>query len=254
MASGCTSFTFGRLTPTLPLLLIHGWPGSVVEFLDVIGLLSQPEDGPSFHLVIPSIPGFGFSMPVREPGWTTPRIAGVFADLMRSLGYERYGVQGGDWGARIAPDVGRVDGEHVVGVHVNAATFGFIPLEPVAERDVDSNERDRLSRLRTFRSSGSAYFQLQASTPQTLAYALADSPVGLLAWIGEKFHDWSHEPARIDPERLLTNVTLHWLCRTANSAAHLFYEHAHTDPWLPRSDVPTGVAVFAKDLAMRRFA
>ena len=238
----------------LPLLLVHGWPGSFVEFLDVIEPLTAPDDGQAFHLVIPSIPGFAFSTPVRGAGWTTRRIAGAFAELMHRLGYERYGVQGGDWGARIAPDVARVDPERVVGVHVNAATLGFIPTGAVDESDLDAPDRDRLARLRAFRTTGSAYFQLQASTPQTLAYGLSDSPAGLLAWIGEKFHDWSHRPERIDRDRLLANVTLHWLCGTADSAARLYFEHAHADAWLPRSEVPTGVAVFAEDLAIRRFA
>jgi pimeloyl-ACP methyl ester carboxylesterase len=117
----------------LPLLLIHGWPGSVVEFLDVIGPLTDPlkyggDAADAFHLVVPSLPGFGFSGPPREPGWDSHRIAGAFAELMGRLGYERYGAQGGDFGAFVAPDLGRVDPDHVVGVHVNAATMGFIPF------------------------------------------------------------------------------------------------------------------------------
>ena len=239
----------------LPLLLIHGWPGSFVEFLDVIEpLTTGGADGQPFHVVIPSVPGFAFSTPVREAGWTTARIARAFAALMRELGYDRFGVQGGDWGARVAPDVGRVAPDRVVGVHVNAATLGFIPLEPVRRQEFDAVERERLARLERFRATGNAYFHVQASTPQTLAYGLSDSPVGLLAWVGEKFHDWSHDPSRIDRDRLLTNVTLHWLCGTADSAARLYFEHARIPPWLPRSDVPTGVAVFAEDLAIRRYA
>jgi pimeloyl-ACP methyl ester carboxylesterase len=238
----------------LPLLLVHGWPGSFVEFLDVIDPLTDPAEGPAFHLVIPSIPGFAFSSPVADAGWTTQRIAQAFVTLMGELGYDRFGAQGGDWGARIAPDVGRAAPEQVVGVHVNAATSGFLPTGPVDEHSLTDAERDRLARLRRFRTSGSAYFQLQATRPQTLAYGLADSPVGLLAWIGEKFHDWSHDPERIDRDRLLTNVALHWLTNTANSAARIYFEHARAAGGLSYSDVPTGVAVFADDLALRASA
>lgn len=238
----------------LPLMLVHGWPGSIVEFLDAIELLTAPTTGPPFHLVVPSIPVFAFSTPLREPGWTTPRIARVFAVLMRRLGYHRYGVHGGDWGARIAPDVGRVDPARVAGVHSNAATVGFIPHQPLDEAKLDVPERDRLTRPRTFRSNDSAYLQLHATTPQILALGLNDSPAGLLAWIGEKFHNWSHRHDRIDRDRLLTNVTLHWLCGTSSAAAQLYFEHAHTDAWLPRSPLPTSVAVFAENLAIRRSA
>jgi pimeloyl-ACP methyl ester carboxylesterase len=238
----------------LPLLLVHGWPGSFVEFLDVIDPLTEPAEGPAFHLVIPSIPGFAFSSPVAEAGWTTPRIARAFVALMGALGYDRFGAQGGDWGARIAPDVGRAAPDRVVGVHVNAATAGFLPTAPVDEREPTGAERDRLARLRHFRISGSAYFQLQATRPQTLAYALADSPVGLLAWIAEKFHEWSHDPERIDRDRLLTNIALHWLTNTADSAARIYFEHARTVGELFCSGVPTGVAVFAEDLALRKSA
>jgi pimeloyl-ACP methyl ester carboxylesterase len=238
----------------LPLLLVHGWPGSFVEFLDVIDPLTEPEGGLAFDLVIPSVPGFAFSSPLREAGWTTARIARAFVALMGNLGYDRFGVQGGDWGARIAPDVGRAAPDHVVGVHVNAATTGFLPTEHVDERHLSDADRDRMARLREFRASGSAYFQLQATRPQTLAYGLTDSPAGLLAWIGEKFHDWSHEPTRIDRNRLLTNITLHWLTNTANSAARIYSEHTHAPGDLSCSGVPTGVAVFAEDLAIRASA
>lgn len=173
---------------------------------------------------------------------------------MRTLGYDEFGVQGGDWGARIAPDVARAAPEQVIGVHVNAATTGFLPTGPLDDQALSDSDRRRLVRLREFRATGSAYFLLQASRPQTLAFALSDSPVGLLAWIGEKFHDWSHDPQRIDRGRLLTNVMLHWLTGTANSAARIYYEHAHAPVELPISGVPTGVAVFAEDLAIRACA
>lgn len=238
----------------LPLLLIHGWPGSFVEFLDVIEPLTQPDTGPAFDLVIASIPGFTLSGPTGEPGWNTERIARAFAELMTLLGYDRFGVQGGDWGAVIAADLGRAAPDRVVGVHVNAATAGFVPASRDGSGHGRATDRTRLKRLEEFRATGSAFFALQATRPQTLAYALTDSPVGLLAWIGEKFHEWSYDPARIDRNRLLTNVTLYWLTGTVNSAARIYYEFARAARDLPRSSVPTGVAVFAEDLAIRSSA
>ena len=250
-----------------PLILSHGWPGSVVEFLDVIGLLTDPrshggDPADAFHLVIPSLPGFGFSGPTREPGWDSFRIAGAFAELMRRLGYDRYGAQGGDFGAFIAPDLGRVDGDHVVGVHVNAATVGFIPFGEVDEAtlaEFTEAEKVRFERLNRFLSEGNGYFQIQGSRPQTLAYGLNDSPVGQLAWIVEKFKEWTHPSTElpeksIDRDRMLTNVTLYWLTATGASSAHLYYESMHSSNWPMPSAVPTGVAVFAEDVPIRRFA
>jgi epoxide hydrolase len=245
----------------LPLLLTHGWPGSIIEFLDVIGPLSDPrahggDPMDAFHVVIPSIPGYGFSGPTREAGWTTDRVARGWAELMRRLGYERYGAQGGDWGAFVAPAVGRADPEHVAGVHVNAATMGFIPLGPVREEELATFtdvERARLARLGRFLSDGNGYFQIQATRPQTLAYGLADSPVGQLAWIAEKFQEWTGSP--IDRDRLLTNVMMYWLTNTAGSSARLYYENTHAASWdQAPGTTPTGVAVFAEDVAIRRYA
>ncbi|HEX5503958.1 MAG TPA: epoxide hydrolase [Thermomicrobiales bacterium] len=250
-----------------PLLLSHGWPGSVVEFLDVIGPLGDPrahggDPADAFHLVIPSLPGFGFSGPAREPGWDSHRIARAFAALMGRLGYARYGAQGGDFGAFIAPDLGRVDPDHVAGVHVNAATAGFIPFGPVDDETLAAftpAEQARFERMNRFLSEGNAYFQLQATRPQTLAYGLTDSPVGQLAWIMEKFKEWTHPAAdlperSIDRDRMLTNVTLYWLTRAGASSAHLYYESMHSRNWPTPSAVPTGVAVFAEDIPIRRFA
>jgi pimeloyl-ACP methyl ester carboxylesterase len=245
----------------LPLVLSHGWPGSIVEFLDVIGPLTDPkahggDPADAFHVVVPSLPGFGLSGPVHEPGWASRRVARAFAELMSRLGYTRYGAQGGDVGAFVAPDLGRVDPEHVVGVHVNAATVGFIPFGelPDAERaSLTDLERDRLDRMARWQNDGNGYFQIQATRPQTLAYGLHDSPVGQLAWIAEKFHDLSHEP--IDRDRLLTNVMLYWLTGTAGSSANVgYYEAMHANDWPTPSPVPTGVAVFAHDIAIRRYA
>ncbi|GGN77925.1 microsomal epoxide hydrolase [Nocardia rhizosphaerihabitans] len=251
-----------------PLLLTHGWPGSIVEFLDVIGPLTDPgahggDPADAFHLVIPSLPGYGFSGPVTEPGWNATRIAAAWVELMSRLGYERYGAQGGDWGAFITPEVGRAGGDRVIGIHVNAATFGFIPFGPVSDAEkatMTEAELARLDRLALFKSEGSGYFRIQSTRPQTLAYGLHDSPIGQLAWIVEKFKEWTFPAdglpdAAVDRDRLLTDVMLYWLTGTAGSSAALYYEATHTRSW-PTAPLttPTGVAVFAEDVAIRRYA
>jgi pimeloyl-ACP methyl ester carboxylesterase len=251
----------------LPLILTHGWPGSVAEFLKVIGPLIDPrahhgDPADAFHLVIPSLPGHGFSGPTREVGWTTGRVARAWAQLMARLGYRRYGAQGGDWGAFVASELGRIDPDHVVGVHVNAATLGFIPFGPVDPEELASftdAERARLERLGASTAGpGNGYFEVQASRPQTLAYALTDSPVGQLAWIVERFKEWTHaadvpEDA-VDRDQLLTNVMLYWLTGTAGSSARLYYENLHAGSWGQQpATTPTGVAVFAGDYAIRRY-
>ncbi len=252
----------------LPLVLTHGWPGSFIEFLKVIGPLSDPrahggDPADAFHLVIPATPGFGFSGPTREPGWTTARVARAWAELMRRLGYERYGAQGGDTGAFVSPELGRADPEHVVGVHVNAATYGFIPYETPSEEELaelTDAERARIERLNHFNTEGNGYFQIQATRPQTIGYALADSPVALLAWMIDVFKEWSFPSSElpetaIDRDDLLTNVTLYWLTGTGASSAHIYYEEMHSGIWHEEpATTPTGVAVFAQDIAIRRYA
>ena len=250
----------------LPLIITHGWPGSFVEFLDIIGPLTNPrayggEAADAFHLVIPSIPGFGFSGPTREAGWTGQRIAAAFAELMRRLGYDRYGAQGGDVGAGVSPDLGREAPDRVVGVHVNAATIGFMPFPPLDEAELaqlTDSEKARVQRIGEFMAEDFGYAQIQSTRPQTLAYGLTDSPVGQLAWIVEKFQEWTHGTERpedaVDRDRLLTNVMLYWLTGTAGSSGRLYYEDAHSGHWPQPSGVPTGVAVFAEDIAIRRYA
>ncbi len=251
----------------VPLILTHGWPGSVAEFLEVIGPLTDPEAhggdrGDAFHLVIPSMPGFGFSGPTTETGWTTTRIATAWAELMRRLGYQRYGAQGGDWGAFVSPELGLVDPEHVIGVHVNAATVGFMPFGEVSDEEFAAFtevERARLERLNDFLVNRNGYFQVQASRPHTVGYGLTDSPVALLAWIVEKFKEWTHPrdevPEKsIDRDHMLTNVMLYWLTGTATSAADLYYESTHSGGPHEMLTTPTGVAVFAEDLSIRRYA
>jgi pimeloyl-ACP methyl ester carboxylesterase len=239
----------------LPLLLAHGWPGSVVEFLSVVEPLTDPEDqADAFHLVIPSHPNFGFTGPAGA-GWDSWRIATAYAELMARLGYARYGAQGGDFGAFIAPDLGRVDPQHVVGVHVNAATAGFIPFGGVPE-DValTESEKLRVDRMNRFLAEGNGYFQVQSTRPHTIGFALADSPVGQLAWIGEKFHEWAHPAGSIDADDVLTHATIYWLTNTGASSAQMYYESMHTPHWPTPSTVPTGVANFAEDIAVRAFA
>jgi pimeloyl-ACP methyl ester carboxylesterase len=254
----------------LPLLLTHGWPGSFVEFLDVIGPLTDPaahggDPADAFHLVIPSIPGFAFSSPLAGPGWGTDRIAAAFVELMHRLDYRRYGAQGGDFGAVITPAVGRLDADRVVGVHVNAATAGFISYAPPSDADLaelTDLEKTRLGRLQHYMSEQAGYMQLQSTRPQTLMHGLNDSPAGQLAWIVEKFKEWTDDSAAlpedaVDRDHLLTNVMVYWLTGTAGSSANMYYEIAHAGGWgqeIERSPVPTGVAAFGSDIAIRRYA
>jgi pimeloyl-ACP methyl ester carboxylesterase len=249
----------------LPLLLTHGWPGSVAEFLKVIGPLSDPRahggvPADAFSLVIPAIPGFGFSGPTRERGWNTGRVARAWAELMRRLGYERYGAQGGDVGAFVSPELGHVDPDHVVGIHLNAATVGFIPWGEVDPEELETfteEEKARLGRMKQFLSEGNGYFQMQATRPQTIAYSLTDSPVGQLAWIVDKFNDWTHGPVEeaVTRDELLTHVMTYWLTETAGSAARFYYENMHAEANWGRqpSPTPVGVAAFAEDIAIRRY-
>jgi pimeloyl-ACP methyl ester carboxylesterase len=251
----------------LPLIITHGWPGSVVEFLDIIGPLTDPrshsgDPADAFHLVIPSLPGFGFSGPTQDSGWDTARIARAWMELMHRLGYERYGAQGGDIGAAVAPQLGRVAPDQVVGVHVNGGP-GPMPELPLSDDELASLtevERDRIRRIEAFMQEEFGYIAIQSTRPQTLAYGLTDSPVGQLAWIMDKFREWTHPRSAlpeqvIDRDRLLTNVMLYWLTGTAGSSAYVGY--AQEGRWgAPKEDsgVPTGAIVFAHDIGIRRYA
>ena len=249
----------------MPLILTHGWPGSIVEFTEIIGPLSDPrghggDPADAFHVVAPSIPGFAFSGPTRERGWNLHRITMAFAELMRRLGYEAYGAHGGDFGALVSPELGRLEPERVVGVHVN----GFLtppPRDPAQLTDLTDMERTRVEKFNRFRRDQRGYALIQATRPQTLAYGLTDSPVGQLAWIVEKFKEWtdsSHLPEEaVDRDQILTNVMLYWLTSTAGSSSRLYKETAHdlgrgNEP----SSVPTGVAVFPREvgISVRRLA
>ncbi|WP_203982123.1 epoxide hydrolase family protein [Sphaerisporangium rufum] len=242
----------------LPLVLTHGWPGSIVEFLDVIRPLADPrscgaDPADAFHLVIPSLPGYGFSGPLREGGWELRRIARAWAVLMDRLGYRRYGAQGGDWGSGVSRQLGLADAEHVAGVHLNYL-LTFPSGRPGELEGLDDADRERLAGLDRFQNEMAGYLRIQATRPQTLAYGLADSPVGQLAWIAEKFHEWTDQD--IDRDLLLTNVMIYWLTNTGGSSAQLYWEFMHAWGRPERSETPTGVAVFPRELALpvRRLA
>lgn len=229
----------------LPLLMVHGWPGSVMEFVDVIEHLRG-----DFHLVIPSIPGFGFSGPTRDEGWHSGRIARAFAELMARLGYQRYGLHGNDAGSIIAPEVGRADAEHVVGVHVTQI-FSFPSGDPAEFADMSEDEMRRMGVLQNFWENMSGYSKLQQARPQNVAFALADSPVGQLAWTMQLMG----EPA-VTKDFLLANVSIYWFTNTAGSSARLYYEDAHReDAQTEPTTFPMGVAIFPDDFqTIRRFA
>jgi pimeloyl-ACP methyl ester carboxylesterase len=204
-----------------PLILLHGWPGSVVEFLDIIGPLSNPrayglDPAQAFHLVVPTLVGFGFSTPLSDADWTANRIAAAFTELMAGLGYDRFCIQGGDYGSFIGPLMGGVAPDRVIGVHINAVAFGFMPGRNVSDDDLASMtdlERDRVARSRTWAAEKAGYFKLQGTRPQTLSYGLTDSPAGQLAWIVEKFKEWTDSANELPDDavprdRLLANVSV----------------------------------------------
>jgi pimeloyl-ACP methyl ester carboxylesterase len=248
----------------MPLIITHGWPGSVAEFTNIIGPLTDParhggDPADAFHVIAPSIPGFGFSTPLAGPGWDTRRVARAWAELMCRLGYDRYGAQGGDTGSFVSPEIGRIDTEHVIGVHVN--NLGTFPSgDPAELAGLTPADEARLAFAQKWGQEMSGYAILQSTRPQTLAYALTDSPVGQLAWIVEKFKEWTDPAASlpgdaVDRDLILTDVSIYWLTGTAGSAARIYDEGARA--WgqsLAKSPVPTGVAVFPNDLTLRPLA
>lgn len=240
-----------------PLLLTHDWPASFVAFLEAVEPLSR-----DFHLVLTNLPGVAFSGPLADAGWNTGRIAGAFVELMARLGHERYGVQGTGGGAAIAVEMARQAPAHVIGLHLN----GYItfPSGDPAEFDgLTEDEQERLGRLEHFRDDMMGFNAVQSTRPHTIMHALHDSPTGQLAWIVEKFKEWTDAAAElpedaVDRDLLLTNVSLYWFTATAGSSANLYYEAGH-DPsaYAPKeqSQVPTAVAVArSTDVAIRRFA
>jgi epoxide hydrolase len=243
-------------TEALPLLLTHGWPGSVVEFLDVIERLTAPEAyggraSDAFHVVAPSLPGYGFSGPTSARGWNVQRVARAFVELMARLGYSRYGAQGGDWGAQVATGIGALDPDHCAAIHLNMP-IGAPPEERIPLTDEDKAD---LAAMQSFQRGESGYALEQATKPQTLGVGLNDSPAGLLAWIVEKFRTWSDCDG--DPEnvftrnQLITNVMIYWVTQTITSSARLYWEHQHTGSAEAVPEfvgVPTGVARYPKEV------
>jgi epoxide hydrolase len=248
-------------TDALPLIVTLGWPSSVAELLDIIGPLTNPsahggDASDAFHVVAPTIPGFGFSGPTRERGWNARRVAHAWATLMDRLGYQHYAAQGSDWGSIISPELGRIAPDHVVGVHVNALAM-MPPKDPSALDGLSDAEKKRVAAQKEFTTQRLGYAQIQSTRPQTVAYALTDSPAGQLAWNVDLFDAFSSGANQTPIERdiMLTSVSIYWLTATAGSSARLYRESgaAAFDP-KERSTVPTGVAVFPGDSAVRPFA
>ena len=237
----------------LPLVITHGWPGSVVEFHKVIEPLTQPtahggEAADAFHVVCPSLPGYGFSDKPRRTGWNTERIARAWAQLMARLGYGRYGAQGGDWGAAVTADLGRLDVDHLAGIHLNMAvaapdqsTFG----------DLSEWEQQALAALKHYQDWDSGYSKQQSTRPQTLGYGLLDSPAAQCAWIVEKFWAWidcdGHPENVLSRDELLDNVMLYWIPGAGASSARLYWESFRGGSLDPVT-APTGVSVFPKEI------
>ncbi len=233
-----------------PLILTHGWPGSIAEFVDVIDELADPSDtdAPAFHVVAPSLPGFGYSDKPATTGWGIEKIAAAWVELMDRLGYREFVAQGGDWGGVITTVLGGRFPEQVLGIHTTTAQ-----APPGLTTDgLTAAERAWTEQTHNFWRHHAAYAKQQATRPQTIGYSLVDSPVGLLAWILDKFAEWSDTEdtpfERISRDRLLDDVTLYWLTRSGASAARIYYEsHNSLDPHL-RVDVPAAITVYPKDI------
>jgi pimeloyl-ACP methyl ester carboxylesterase len=249
----------------LPLIVTHGYPSSVAELTRILGPLTDPrahggDPADAFHVVAPSLPGYGFSTPLRESGWELGRTGRAWVELMARLGYERYGAHGGDIGAGVSGELGIVDPDRVVGAHVTtdptalALIGGMLPDEA---DDMTEAQKGRLAELRHWEAEGRGYLQIQSTRPQTLAYGLADSPVAQLAWIVEKFQEWTDATAAlpedaVDRDQLLTNVSIYWFTGTGPTAANFIYEASHAKrDWSASSPAPTGMAVFAADNLLR---
>jgi pimeloyl-ACP methyl ester carboxylesterase len=240
----------------LPLVLTHGWPGSVLEFLEVVAPLTEPvahggaaED--AFHVIVPSLPGYGFSDKPTATGWGIDRTAQAWAQLMARLGYERYGAAGSDWGTSISSTLAQHDPAHVVGIHL------IPPLaapDPATFDDLTDAERAALADLDQRARTESAYSELHRTKPQTIGYALLDSPAALCAWLVEKLWTWTDHDGALSRDQLLDDVTLYWVTRTGASAARLYWESIEqVTRWLsePGRDVvrvPTGCSVFAAEV------
>ncbi|MFF3671897.1 alpha/beta fold hydrolase [Microtetraspora malaysiensis] len=236
----------------VPLVLTHGWPNTFMEYLDLVGPLTDPaahggDPADAFHVVIPSLPGFGFSGHTRTKGWDAARVADAWAELMRRLGYERFAAHGNDAGAIVSPEIGRRHADRVLGVHVNQI-FSFPSGDPAELSGLTPEEQGYLQFLGGF-VEHAIHDRAQQAQPQTLAHALADSPAGQLAWIGQLL---AGVP---DPDVILTNATIYWLTNTAASSARFYYENHHAERVTEPTTFPMGLASFAYDFRpLRRFA
>jgi pimeloyl-ACP methyl ester carboxylesterase len=244
-----------------PLILTHGWPGSVVEFINLIGPLTNPaahggDARDAFHVVIPSLPGYGFSQPNNSKGWEPRRTARAWAELMARLGYDRYGAQGGDWGYFVSTWVAREDPKHCQAIHVNLL-FALPPSQESLDKlgELPALERDRWERFQRYTASEGGYASIQASKPETLGLGLADSPVAQLGWIAEKFRTWTDCDGVIENavsrDDLLTNVMIYWISNTGASSARFYYEGMRSGAMFPqptRLDTPVGHAAFPKEI------
>jgi pimeloyl-ACP methyl ester carboxylesterase len=233
-----------------PLILTHGWPGSIAEFTDVVDELADPKDAdaPAFHVVVPSLPGFGYSDKPATTGWGTEKIAAAWVELMGRLGYSRFVAHGGDWGGNITTVLGGRFPAHVLGIHT---TFAEAP-PGLTTGGLTAVEHRWTEETRDFWRHRAAYAKQQATRPQTIGYSLVDSPVGLLAWILDKFAEWSDTEdspfETISRDRILDDVTLYWLTRTGASSARIYYEsHNSLDPEL-RVDVPSAITMYPRDV------
>ncbi len=251
----------------LPLILTHGWPGSIVEFLDVIEPLRDParhggDPADAFHVVCPSLPGYAFSGPTHERGWHPRRVAGAWAQLMARLGYGRYAAQGGDWGAFITSQLALADPEHVVGIHLNMVLPNPGTDDPAT---FTAEEQAAMAGFARMMDGEGGYYRIQSTRPQTLGYALEDSPAGVCAWIIEKFRAWSDCDGDVErsftKDQLLDNVMLYWVTATAHSSVRMYYEFVRAlgsgDVNLgARVEVPTGYARYPKEIIQtsRRWA
>jgi len=250
----------GRGPNPKPLLLIHGWPGSIYEFMDIIPMLTDPgahgsDPADSFTVIAPSLPGYGFSDHARARAMNIQAIADIFFKLMtETLGFKRFAVQGGDWGSAIAARIGEVYPSYLFGVHLNMIPIG--PAEGRNAPELTPEEKVFLGEMEKFRSSETGYQWIQGTKPQTLAYGLNDSPAGLAAWIVEKFRTWSDchgdVESRFTRDQLITNVMIYWITESINSSTRLYYEARH-HPWRlkpgTRIEAPTAIAMFPGELA-----
>jgi pimeloyl-ACP methyl ester carboxylesterase len=237
----------------VPLILTHGWPGSIVEYLDLIGPLTDPaahggDPADAFDVVCPSLPGYGFSGKPTETSWGVDRIGQAWITLMGRLGYSRYGAQGGDWGSMVTASIGRQDPDHVAGIHLNMPVAA---PDPETFGDLTPFEKQALDDLSRHRKDGTGYSKEQSTKPQTLGYGLADSPAGQCAWIVEKFYEWTdchgHPENAVARDALLDNVLVYWLSNAGASSGRLYWE-SFTGIDMSEISVPMGASIFPKEI------